>query len=295
MNLRQLRSLAAFLEQGSFAAAGDRVGLSQSAISIQMRQLEDELGVQLFDRSHRPPVFTDVGEQVAKLGRSVLAQIDDIRAVATGQGVARTVSMGFVPTTLQTLAPVVLNRLRALYPQLQVNVKSGLSGELATMVSRRELDFAILTAPVMNMPDLEVSEIAREPLFVIAPSNRSGITDDGALARSGPFISFSKRSWLGQNIALLLQARGIYVDEVMEIDSIDAIEALVADGFGVSIVPRRLLAHAPSRKLVEIPFGTPAATRSLVLIQPVNGRRTELETAIKNIVTVLPTLRPARS
>lgn len=287
MNLRQLHTLNAFLEQGSFSAVGDKIGLSHSAVSVQMQQLEAELGVPLFDRKSRPPALTEAGEKIAKLARDVLSQIEKIRAIASGSSVAGTASIGFVPTTLQTLLPPLLNALRETYPELQVVVKSGLSGELAASIIQRELDFAILTSPLVEMPELAITEIASEPLYVIGPISRSGAKSDAALARAMPFIAFNKKTWLGQQIASRLQSRGIYVDEVMEVDSLDAIERLVRDGFGVSIVPQRLLARQISKKIVRIPFCEPTEVRKLVLVQNVHVRKSELGTAIRDICAEL--------
>ena len=283
MNLRQLRTLHAFLDQGSLSGAGDLVGLSHSAVSVQMQQLEAELDAALFDRSCRPPRLTDKGRQIAELARSVLGEIDKIRVIAAGQTVAGIASIGFVPTTLQTLLPFALNALRERYPELQVVVKSDLSSELAAMVLRRELDFAILTSPIVANPELEVTEIASEPLYVIGPPERSDAMSDAALVRSMRFISFSRKTWLGQQIAARLQSRGIHVDEVMEVDSLDAIERLVRDGFGVSIVPQRLLADELSDQLVRIAFCNPVEERKLVLVQNRRRPATELDAAVRSI------------
>ena len=84
MNLRQLRSLVAVLDSGSFAAAGDRIGLSHAAISVQMQQLETTLGAALFDRSNRPARLTRTGVRIAQLAGEVLARIENIKLEAIG-------------------------------------------------------------------------------------------------------------------------------------------------------------------------------------------------------------------
>lgn len=285
VNLRQIRTLCAFLEQGSFSATGDRVGLSHSAVSVQMQQLEDELGTPLFDRRSKPPVLTATGVEVATIGRGVLAQIEKMRAIAKGEDVANEVSIGFVPTTLQNLLPAVLQELRNSHPQTRVNVKSAMSGELAAAVIRREMDFAILTSPITEIPDLNISEIAAEPMYVIGPDSQIGISDDAELARSMPFIAFSKRTWLGRQIMARLQTRGIYVDEVMEVDSLETIEQLVADGFGVSIVPQRLLARPLADKLASVPFCDPVEMRKLVLVNHIHKPLPKLASSIRAAVT----------
>ena len=284
MTLRQMRTLIAFLNAGSFIGAGEKIGLSHSAVSVQMRQLEDELGVTIFNRSTKPPQMTPLGEKLALMGRDVLAQIERIRLVASGEDVAGSISIGVVPTTLQSVLPAILNELRNRYPKLQVGVRSGLSGELAAAVVRHEIDFAILTSPAIGIAELEVTEIASEPLYVIGPRHLKGAESDVALALSMPFIAFNKRSWLGQQITSKLQSRRIFVAESMEVDSLDAIEKLVADGFGVSIVPQRLLAKPLSSNLIRIPFGNPVEARTLVLIQHLQTRNPGLQSVIREIV-----------
>lgn len=288
MNLRQLRSLATILDRGSFVAAGDRIGLSQAAISVQMSQLEATLGVVLFDRSRRPVKLTAEGVRIAQLAGEVLDKIESIKLEASGADTSGSVSIGFIPTSVHNLLPRVLNALRQQFPELQVSVKSGLSGELATAVMRRELDYALLTAPVIEIPELDITAIASEPFYVIGPATQANVESDDELLRSMPYIAFNKRTWVGQHIAAKLQQRGIHVTEMIEIDSLEAIENLVADGFGVSIVPRRLHARLEQEKLVQVPFCNPIDTRQLALIQHVGKPISRFDTAIKTIFLDLP-------
>jgi DNA-binding transcriptional LysR family regulator len=287
MNLRQLRSITTILETGSFAAAGDRIGLSQAAISVQMNQLESELGVNLFDRSSRPVTLTAEGLRIAHLAGEVLDKVENIRLEAQGAQASGSVSMGFIPTSVHHLLPRVLDALRKQFPELQVSVKSGLSGELAAAVVRRELDYALLTTPVTEIPELQITAIASEPFCVIGPAGVE-IESDAELLRSMPYIAFSKRTWVGQHIAAKLQQRGIHLVESIEIDSLEAIENLVADGFGVSIVPRRLHASLDHQKLVQIPFGNPVDTRQLALVQHISKPISRFDTAIRKIFHDLP-------
>ena len=290
MNLRQLRSLSTILDRGSFVAASDRIGLSQAAISVQMQQLETELEVDLFDRGSRPVVLTTEGVRIARLAREVLDKVDNIRLEAHGAQTSGSVSIGFIPTSVQNLLPRVLSALRQEFPELQVSVKSGLSGELAAAVIRRELDYALLTTPVIAMPELEITTVAAEPFYVIGPA-RIEIESDADLLRSMPYIAFNKRTWVGQHIAARLQQRGIHVIESIEIDSLEAIENLVADGFGVSIVPQRLHARLDPNKLTRIPFGHPVDTRQLSLVKHIGKPLSRFDTAIKAIFLDLPETR----
>ena len=209
MNLRQLRSLATILDSGSFAAAGNRIGLSQAAISVQMSQLEATLGAELFDRSSRPVALTAEGVRIARLAGEVIDKIENIRLEASGAKTSGSVSIGFIPTCVHNLLPRVLEALRQQFPELQVSVKSGLSGELAAAVARRELDYALLTAPAVEIAELEITAIASEPYYVIAPANVKSESDT-ELLRSMPYIAFNKSTWVGQHIAARLQQRGLH-------------------------------------------------------------------------------------
>lgn len=288
MNLRQLHSLKAILEQGSFAAAGDRIGLSHAAVSLQMQQLETELGTNLFDRSSRPVGLTAEGVRIAHLAHEVLDKVDHINQIAAGIDSVGSVSIGLIPTSVPNLLPRILTAIRDQFPEIQVSVKSGLSSELSAAVVRREIDFALLTAPAIEIPELEITEIADEPFYVIGPKSLSGADSDEALIRAMPYIAFNRRTWVGQHIAARLQQRGIHVNEAIEIDSLPAIENLVADSFGVSIVPHLLHTRIESDKLHRIPFGNPVDTRRLALIQHARRPRSRVDDTIREIFVDLP-------
>jgi DNA-binding transcriptional LysR family regulator len=284
MNLRQLHTLDAILKYGSFTSAGHSVNLSHSAISIQMKQLEDELDTVLFDRMTRPPKLTAMGEKLALLSRNVLNEVENIRDTAAGHSLVGNVSIGIVPTASGTLLPVLLEGLRARFPKLQVIVKSDTSIELAAMVSLHQLDFAILTSPVIEIPEVTITEIAAEPLYVVGPAEQVNARNDIELLQSMPFIAFNKKAWLGQQIVARMQSRGIHVQQIMEIDSIDVIENLVVSGFGTSILPMRHLAPPLSEKMTVLPFCDPIATRMLVMMQPDHGRNLEIAATIEQIL-----------
>lgn len=288
MNLRQLRSLVAIRKHGSFVAAGEHIGLSQSAISVQMQQLEQSLGAPLFERGNRPVTLTSEGARIAAIADEALACLARMQRVASGGETPDAVAIGFVPTTVHYLLPRVLEALREAYPELQVRVRSGLSGELSAAVARRELDYALLTAPVIEIPELEFTAVASEPFYVIGPAASAGVESDAELLRSMPYIAFNRRTWVGQHIAARLQQRGIHVSEAIEIDSLEAIENLVARGFGVSIVPRRLHDPVDTDRLVQIPFGTPVDTRQLVLVRHAARAQSSLDLAIRRIFIGLP-------
>ncbi len=277
MNLQQLKTLVAIFENNSFSAAADKMSLSHSAISLQMRTLEEELGQELFDRSTRPATLTPTGKATALAAQKALKMIESVRLIGTGQQASNKISFGVVPTEARHLLPMLLRAFHQRQPKAHVQVRSDLSGNLALQVLNMDLDFAILTAPITALPELTVQELVVEPLFVIAPRHVRARTDEELLSRH-PFIAFEAMTWMGHQVSARLQSRGIRVNEIMEVDNLDAIETMVTEGFGVSIVPQRFLAPPLSDKLTVIPFGRPQEIRRLVLVHRA-GEETDLPIA----------------
>ncbi|MEM7544128.1 MAG: LysR substrate-binding domain-containing protein [Pseudomonadota bacterium] len=268
MNIKHLRTLVAAVERGSFAAAGEAVGVTHSAVSLQIKALEDELGVMLFDRTTRPPAPTARGRALADHARKTLHLFDAARAVATGELVKGKLTVGAVPTTLSSILPPALTILRDHHPELRIEIRSGSSASLAADLQRGQLDIAICTRPDPSPPGLEWHQIVSEPFHVIAPVAFDGDTDKDLLT-TRPFIWFNRKSWAGRGIEAQLDARGITVASDMEVDSLDAIASLVSAGLGISIVPMCKGARPLPSGVRAIPFGDPPYTRDVgALIAP---------------------------
>lgn len=269
MNIRHLRTLVAAVDRGSFAAAGEAIGISHSAVSLQIKSLEEELGVALFDRAKRPPAPTARGRALADHARKTIVMFDAARAVATGDLVSGKLTVGAVPTILSSLLPTALKTLRARHPELRIEVQSGSSADLAARLQRGELDIALCTWPERApAPDLQWRRIATEPFVVIAPADAEG-ADDAALLTRQPFIWFNRKTWAGRGIEAELQRRRLNVHADMEIDSLEAIASMVKAGLGVSIVPVCRGAAPFPEGLKTAPFGDPQYTREVVaLIAP---------------------------
>ncbi|MEX2518311.1 MAG: LysR family transcriptional regulator [Paracoccaceae bacterium] len=268
MNIRHLRTLLAAVERGSFAAAGEAVGVSHSAVSLQIKSLEDELGVVLFDRAKRPPAPTARGRALADHAKKTLELFDAAPAVATGALVKGKLTVGAVPTTLSSLLPPALATLRDHHPELRIEIRSDSSASLAARLTRGELDIAICTRPDPSPPGLEWRHIATEPFVVIGPVHAAGETDEELLTAL-PFIWFNRKTWAGRGIEAELSRRGVAVRSDIEVDSLEAIATLVGAGLGVSIVPVCKGARPFPPRLRSLPFGSPPYAREIgALVAP---------------------------
>src|SRR3712207_520152 len=143
MSLKALRTLLAIARHGAFARAADAVGLTQSAVSLQVKALEEEFGAQLFDRTRRQPTLTEAGRIVLARAEEVLALYDRIPdALSDERALAGRLRLGAVQTALSGPVPDALVLLRRAHPRLRVHVAAGMSAELARRVSAGGVDGA---------------------------------------------------------------------------------------------------------------------------------------------------------
>jgi DNA-binding transcriptional LysR family regulator len=177
MSLRALRTLVAIAQHGSFARAAEAVCLTQSAVSLHVRTLEEDFKATLFDRSRRVPVLTDAGQRAVEQAREVLALYDGIAAELGESGeLAGRLRIGAIQTALAGTLPAALAALRRSHPRLRVQVSSGMSAELAIRIDAGELDAAVTTEPVKPYPTGLVSTpLYREGFWIIGPPGLEGL------------------------------------------------------------------------------------------------------------------------
>lgn len=237
MSIRRLRTFIQVAEQGSFTAAANVTFVTHATVSQQMRHLEEELGVSLFDRSTRVPTLTEVGKRVLQKARDVVERYDAMVPDSLNLEIRGELSFGAVPTSLSGLVPLALKKLQQRHDSLHVRVYPGLSIELISQVERGALDAAIVTKPVRLPHNVQYTSVALESIELIASAEEQ-LTDPFEIIRHRPFIRFSRRALVGSVIDEWLQKQKIPVSETMELESLDTIATMVSHNLGVSMVPR---------------------------------------------------------
>ena len=285
MDLKHLKTLIAIAENGSFAAAGEAIGLTQSAISLHVKSLEDELETKFFDRTTRPPRLNTRGRNLIDRARTIVEQCEGLSDIATGEALSGSLGIGSVPTLLSGILPPALSAIRGSHPDIRIRVSSGLSADLVGRVHKGELDVAVVTEPSQLQTGLSWHMFAKEPLMVIAPEGTVGETDR-ELLDAGPFIRFQRYAWAGRLIDTHLKDRGIRVHTGMEIDSLEAIASMVKHGLGVSVVPDRAAADLP-RGIKKVPFGDPPLCRVIGVVERRDNPKIHLIRALVEILSDL--------
>lgn len=275
MDIRHLRTLVAVADADSFAHAAEQLFITPAAVSQQIRQLESELGMQLFDRAIRPPRLNSNAESMVGRARELVEQFNDFRSTA-GEGQIRgRLSIGSINGITVSLLPETLRSLTRRYPEVRLRIEEGASQTLARKVQRRELDAAIVS-DVMNLPDtMERFPIFSEPLVVIENQDVAATSWQQALKQT-PFLRLNRNSGLGGLIDKSLKRLRIKVKDAMELDSTDSIVQMTLAGLGSGVVPMGRVSAEAARNLKISPFGEPQVHRQVVLIQRQNTSASEL-------------------
>lgn len=266
MSIRSLRTLIAIAETGSFAAAANRVFITQGAVSTQIKALEEELGLTLFDRNRRPPELTEAGQLVVANARELVREYDSLRHVldATDE-VEGKVALGSVPSTLTGITPRIMKAMQRRFPKLKLTLSTGYSEELVSAVEHGDLDAAVVSEFAEEPKNVVWRPFMREPIILIAPVDAPELSAE-ALLTEYPFIRFNPRTWVGRLIDETLRKRGIQVQEVMTLETIEAVGAMVAQGFGVSLIPRRRIGTPLLEPVRSISLPRPAVYTTLGLV-----------------------------
>jgi DNA-binding transcriptional LysR family regulator len=239
MSIRHLRTLLAIAERGSFAAAARDVHLTESAVSMQMKALEEELGVPLFDRSKRPPMLTDKARAMLPEVKALVNNYERLgRRADEAPAMKGHLRLGAVPSVITGTLPTAIAAMRQKHPGIHVEISMALSAELVERVRRRRLDAAVVSELGKVPSGFVWSPFAREPLVLIAPPNAPERAA-GELLATYPFIRYSQQAWVGRLIHATMKRRRIKVSEAMTLDTLEAVTAMVSNGLGVSIVPDR--------------------------------------------------------
>ncbi len=266
MSIRQLRTLIAIADQTTFRAAGQGMGITHAAVSQQMRALETELGLSLFDRTHRTPELSPIGRALVARARKIVQDYDDLVPYVLGEdGVMAELILGAVPTTLTGLAPQAMAILRQTYSKLRMRIHPGLTAALLSGLDRGQLDAALVTKPPILPIGMTFKPIAEERLYLVTSAHVTD-TDPMRILATHPFIRFSRDAVVGTLIEAWLQRTATRVNESMELENLEAICSMVHANLGVSILPAPCVASPATLPVRRVSLGPDAPLRALGLV-----------------------------
>lgn len=252
--IRELKTFICVAQKGTFAAAGQQVGLTQSAVSAQIKSLEQTLGVRLFDRTGRSATINAAGERAIPLAEEILQLFGRMGAADSANDFRGALRIGAIGTVQTGLLPQALVALRSKAPFIETHLVPGVSLNLLSQLDAGELDLAIMIKPPFSLPkDLHLEVIAREAFVLIAGKDVEG-DDPLALLAKQPFVRYDRGSFGGRLVTQFLKEQTIHVQQALELDELDAIVKMVRSGLGVSLVPKAglWLEHAEDVRVLDL-------------------------------------------
>lgn len=252
--LRPIRAFLALHKHGTVAAAAKEVHLSAAAVSVQLKMLEERLSAELFERSKRSLTLTPTGHRLVPLAQKLVSTYEEMQQLADDELHGR-IALGVLSSALTGIFPAVMLRLKAETPRLDIRLVTGLSPDMLAQVEAGLLDAAVVTQPPRHFATkLVLHRLYTEPFALITPRTmrRKDLAQTMATA---PYIALDRDSWVGQAIDEHLARRSTHVRAAMELNSQDAVLAMVSHGLGVTILPvLRGSAHARNPDLRITPL-----------------------------------------
>jgi DNA-binding transcriptional LysR family regulator len=279
MEIDYLKTFIAIAERGTFGAAGKMVGLTQSAVSQQIKSIEEQLGVKLFDRTVRPPGLTVQGLTFLEGARKIVSEYEVTARTIKGEKLSGNLLLGAIRTSFIGALPIALSNLKERYPQLRVNAHTLDTTEIISTVTAGRLDAGIIPHGIQLQDDISWKPFAVEPLVVISNTDTTGKTDRYIL-ENFPFIKFSRKVLSAKLVDDEIRKRKIGVMIEMNIDSYAAILQMVSHGLGVSVVPDQARRADFPSNIHKTPFGNPPVKRVLGIIY-------QKETTKRDIISLL--------
>lgn len=299
MNLRDLKYLVAVADTRHFGQAAERCFVSQPTLSGQIKKLEEELGITLFERTKRSVETTHPGEAIVAQARRVLEQAEALQQLAQSHQdpLVGPLRMGAIPTLSPYLMPLILQPLQRQYPQMKLVLSEELTDTLLERLAKHEIDAALLATPVED-PDFESVVLFDEPFWLVHPRNhplskKKKIiqTDlDGA-----DLLLLAEGHCLAEQAMEVchIQERGMRGDLAdLRAASLETLLQMVAAGFGCTLLPALALntVSAKDKGILTRQLQLPDTYRQISLVfRRTFPRRKALDAFAKVVLENLPT------
>ena len=291
LNLDQLQALREVVALGSFSAAADKLRLTQPAVSLQIRELEKRLGVQLVERMGKRAYATAAGEELITHARRLAQGAEDALAAMRRHrdGWLGRARLGTSVAVCTYLLPPVLAKLRREHRDLEVVITVGTTENVVSRILDNELDIGLVTMPVKDNAAIEIEPIRKDPMMAFFPGTERGLPTHATpqYLAGRDLILNQELSQTYKIIAQWFESAGIEVRPIMELGNTEAIKTLVAAGVGVGILPLERKQGILVYGRTQVRPLRPVLLRHLGIVR---RREKPLETALKVVYEALLTL-----
>lgn len=256
MEIRNIKSFLKVTELQSFTKAAQQLGYSQSAITVQIKQLENELGVQLFERIGKQIKLTNYGHNFFQQAMVILKDIEIAKEVVhMNEQPTGTLHIGVIDSLSTSVLPKILIEYQKQYPFVETTIKTGVNAEMFELVKRNEIDLIYFLDKKLYYPEwIKVVERVEPIVFVTATENpfaqNKNITLDMIL--NEPLILTERGLSYRYDLEQYLASEGKELKPVLEIGNTDIIIKLLLDNLGISFLPYYVVHDFVKQKKLKI-------------------------------------------
>jgi DNA-binding transcriptional LysR family regulator len=271
VGLRQLRAFLAVARRGSFTRAAEDVALSQSAVSLSVRQLEDELGLKLLDRTTRQVQLTAIGSTLVATGSRLIDELDatlrELRDI--GEQHRGRVVMACVPAVARSLMPKCVVYCANKWPSISLSIDDSAASEVIRKVARGEVEFGIASGEIASA-DLLVQPLMDDPFRLVCRR------DDPLAAKHSlrwtqltgrRLVMLDNTSGSRQVIEAALSSTGTQVEVFLELAQPSSVLGMVESGVGIAIVPQLAAPRSDDAVLATLRLVRPVVNRTILLLR----------------------------
>lgn len=267
--LRQLRYFDSLARHGHFGRAAEACSITQPAMSMQIKELEEALGGVLLERNARQVVLTKFGEELAARVREILRSIDELGdfARATCDQLVGRLRVGMIPTVAPYLLPKVIGNLTRLHPELDVHVRETVTPKLLEELGDGRLDAAIVALPVSE-PSLAEVALFKENFLLVRPGEHEGMPEPSAeTLREMRLLLLEEGHCFRDQALSFCKMQSSTPREVLDASSLSTLVQMVSAGLGVTLIPEMAVGVETRSASVSLSrFKDPQPSRTIGMV-----------------------------
>ena len=269
LTLKQMRYFEALARHGHFGRAADTCAISQPALSMQIKDLEDSVGKALFERGARQIRLTQFGEEFALRVRAILCSVDELEDLerASNERLVGRLRIGVIPTIAPYLLPAIIGNLMHMSPDLEVQVRETMTPKLLQELAEGRLDTAILALPVSE-PSLTEVALFAEDFVLVRPAKDAGKpVPSREMLREMQLLLLEEGHCFRDQALSFCNMHSARPPSLLDCSSLSTLVQLVSAGIGVTLIPEMAVAVETRSAAVSVSrFETGQPSRTIGMI-----------------------------
>jgi LysR family hydrogen peroxide-inducible transcriptional activator len=269
VTLRQLRYFDALARHGHFGRAAEACAISQPALSMQIKEMEEALGGLLLERSARQVALTRFGGELAQRVRDILRSVDELGdfARASRDRLAGRLRIGMIPTVAPYLLPKIIGNLSRLHPELDIQVRETLTSRLIQELAEGRLDTAILALPVSEPALTEVALFTEDFLLVRPPTDEGTPVPSHEMLREMRLLLLEEGHCFRDQALSFCKTQSSPPREMLDANSLSTLVQMVSAGIGVTLIPEMAVEVETRSASVSVArFRNPQPSRTIGMV-----------------------------